>query len=82
MNERRQRMTWRLFALAIVLSSLLIAYFVAQYLMFENQTIQLGNNANYLSDLIKSVECQESLISDIRNIQTSNFTEYNMDNKY
>ena len=50
--------------------------------MFENQTIQLGNNANYLSDLIKSVECQESLISDIRNIQTSNFTEYNMDNKY
>ena len=72
----------RLFALAVVLTGFLIIYFVTQYLLFEKQIKQFENNAIYLSDLIKSVECQETLISDIRTIQTSNFTQYNLDNKY
>lgn len=76
MKERVKHNIMRLLPFMFILTSVLIIYFVVQYLLFERQQYHILDNSQSLVNLIESIECQEKLVSQIRNVQASNNTAY------
>ncbi len=52
----------------IIAAIFFTAYFVAQYLIFSTNELQLQNNSSLLRNLVESIECTDSFILNVRTL--------------
>ena len=57
----------------------LIVYFIVQYLLFDKQQSDLSGNSSVLRQIQMSLQCTSNFIYEVRDYQSSNSTDYNLD---
>ncbi|TNV87551.1 hypothetical protein FGO68_gene3849 [Halteria grandinella] len=78
LNEQTAKKITSMIILGIVGAIVFIAYFIAQYFLCSNNELEIESNSSKMVSLFESVQCTNVFHMDVRNLQTSNSSWYDL----
>ena len=76
MKDRVKHTTIKIIPFVVMITGLFIVYYIVQYLLFQQQQVQIQENSQSLVYLIQSLQCQEQFVEAVRGLEVSNNTMY------
>eukprot|EP00347_Sterkiella_histriomuscorum_P021489 403333800 len=78
LKELKMKKLTQQLIIGICISFIIIVYFVVQYLVFENNQIQLKSNTGVIRKIQSSLECSNTFLYNVRDLIVSNSTQFQL----